>query len=173
MDNQMPVASVPAPDEVNQPMPEPIEQGPAVVPPSASDGLTAPEPAASDVTIPADVPPLPDNATPAQQRTWAEWLSGPAPGAGAVPAPAAGAVPAPAPGAGTAPASKGWLWGGRRGGRVPTQKELDLIKKLGGLSNLPLGGGRRNRKTSKKGGSRKHKKTAKKGGRRHKKTAKK
>jgi len=162
----MPVASVPVPvpDEVNQP--STIEQGPAVVPPSASDGLTAPEPAASDVTIPADVPPLPDNATPAQQRTWAEWLSGPAPGANAVPA------PAPAPGADAPPASKGWLWGGHRGGRVPTQKELDLIKKLGGLSNLPLGG-RRNRKTSKKGGSRKHKKTAKKGGRRHKKTAKK
>ena len=193
----MPVASVPVPvpvpvpDEVNQPTP--IEQGPAVVPPSASDGLTAPEPAASDVTIPADVPLLPDNATPAQQRTWGEWLYGPAPAPGAPPAPAPGAPPAPgadappapgadappAPGAdappapGAAPASKGWLWGGHRGGRVPTQKELDLIKKLGGLSNLPLGGRRRNRKTSKKGGSRKHKKTAKKGGRRHKKTAKK
>ena len=175
----MPVASVPVPvpvpDEVNQPMP--IEQGPAVVPPSASDGLTAPEPAASDVTIPADVPLLPDNATPAQQRTWGEWLYGPAPAPGAPPAPAPGAPPAPGadapPAPGAAPASKGWLWGGHRGGRVPTQKELDLIKKLGGLSNLPLGGRRRNRKTSKKGGSRKHKKTAKKGGRRHKKTAKK
>jgi hypothetical protein len=143
-------------------MPDPISDEPARVPSSGSDGLTSPERVASKLTIPANVPPLPDNATPAQQRTWFEWWSAPA--AGAAPAPAADAVPALA--------SKGWLWGGRRR-RVPTPNELALIKKMGGLPNLPLGGRRRNKKTSKKGGSRKHKKTAKKGGRRHKKTAKK
>ena len=170
----MPVASglAPVPDGVNQPepmpmpepMPEPIGEEPALVPPSGSDGLTAPEPVAPELTIPAEVPPLPKNATPAQQETWFnQWFS---PGA----APAADAVPAA--GAAPAPATRGWLWGGRRR-RVPTPNELALIKKMGGLPNLPLGGRRRNKKTSKKGGSRKHKKTAKKGGRRHKKTAKK